>query len=217
MQSVLEIIQQFWSDIQQGQLPELGPWNYVLLALLIVWQGPVATILGGAAASTGLLRPGLVFLAGVTGNLTADILWYSVGRRGNVDRLINSARLRDLVPQMNSLKSGMRRHAPKFLLMSKLTFGLAVPTLVAAGLARLSWRKWFPVVFVGETIFTGTLVLIGYFAAEAIKQVEQGLQMFLLAISFIFIIMVFWFVPRALRDQETFSMSSGYEENRNSR
>jgi len=217
MHSVLEIIQQFWIDIQQGQLPELGPLNYILLAMLIVWQGPVATILGGAAASTGLLRPGLVFVAGVTGNLTADILWYSVGRRGNVDRIFNRSRFQDSRPRLNSLKDGMQRHAPKFLLMSKLTFGFAVPTLVAAGLAGLSWRKWFPIVFIGETIFTGTLVIVGYYAAEAIRQVEHGVQLFMLALSFIFIIMVFWFVPRTLRDHKEFTVSSNYDENSNRR
>ena len=90
MRAVLELFQQFWIDLQQGQLPELGPWNYILLALLIIWQEPIAPLLGGAAAPAGFLRPGLVFLVGVTGNLTADVLWYSVGRRGNVDRVSES-------------------------------------------------------------------------------------------------------------------------------
>lgn len=207
MQAFLDLIRQFWSDLQQGQLPELGPWNYVLLALLIVWQGPIATLLGGAAASAGLLRPIFVFLAGITGNLTADVLWYSVGRRGNLDRLLINRRLKLYRGRVDNIKTVMQHHAPKFLLMAKLSFGLAVPTLVAAGLTKLSWRRWFPIVFIGETIFTGTLVIIGYFATEAIKRVEHGLQLFFLAISFIFILMVAWFIPRTLRQNNAFSTS----------
>lgn len=214
MQGFIDLIQQFWIDLQQGQLRELGPWNYLLLALLIVWQGPIATLLGGAAASAGFLRPSLVFLAGVTGNLTADVLWYSVGRRGNVDRLFKSRHLKLYRGKIDAFKAAMEHHAPKFLLMAKLSFGLAVPTLVAAGITRLRWRRWFPIVFIGETIFTGTLVIIGYFATEAIKRVEHGLQFFFVAISFIFILMVAWFIPRALRQDGPLSMSH-IEENSN--
>lgn len=208
MQVVAELLQEFWLNLQYGQLAELGPWTYILLSLLIVWQGPIATLLGGAAASTGLLRPELVFLAGVTGNLTADILWYSVGRRGNFERLFSRGRLQKFRPRLFAFKTSMRRHAPKFLLMAKLSFGLAVPTLVAAGISGLRWRKWFPVVFIGETIWTGTLVIIGFFAAEAVKQVEQGLQLFLLLISFILLIVIVWFIPKTIREKQSLNLTS---------
>ena len=36
-----------------GQLPELGHWTYILLALLVMVEGPIATLLGAAAASAG--------------------------------------------------------------------------------------------------------------------------------------------------------------------
>ena len=214
MQGVAELLQEFRLDLQLGQLTELGPWTYIILSLLIVWQGPIATLLGGAAASTGLLRPELVFLAGVTGNLTADILWYSVGRRGNFERLFSRGRLKKHRPRLFSFKSSMRRHAPKFLLMAKLSFGLAVPTLIAAGISGLSWRKWFPIVFIGETIWTGTLVIIGFFAAEAIKQVEQGLQLFLVLVSFLLLIVIVWFIPKTIRDNQSMNLT-GYEEKNN--
>lgn len=202
MESVIELLQQIWSDFQQGQLPELGPWNYLLLSLLMIWQGPIASVFGGAAASAGLLKPGWVFIVGVAGNLTADIVWYSVGRKGNVDRLFEGGRLGVHRSRFQRLRTGMQIHATKILLMAKLSFGLAVPTLVAAGLSRLSWRKWFPVVFLGETIFTGTLVLVGYYATEAIKQVEQGLQLFMIIVTIALILAALWFVPRFLRNDD---------------
>jgi membrane protein DedA with SNARE-associated domain len=94
MESLLRIIQQFWIDLHQGRLPELGPWNYLLLALLFVWQGPLATLLGGAAAAAGSLKPGLVFLVGVLGNLSADMLWYTLGRSGNFEGIFEWRRLK---------------------------------------------------------------------------------------------------------------------------
>lgn len=202
MREILELLQEFWSNLQQGHLPELGPWNYVFLAFLIVWQGPIATLLGGAAASAGLLRPGLVFLSGVIGNLTADIVWYNVGRWGNVAKWFEKGRLVRQRPRFLSFQNAMRRHATKILILAKLSAGFAVPALLAAGLTRLRWRQWFPVVFLGETIWTGTLVLIGFYATEAIKQVEQGIQMIFAVIAFVLLLIVVWFIPRLLRNSD---------------
>ena len=207
METVIDLLQQIWSDFQRGQLPQLGPWNYLLLSLLMIWQGPVASVFGGAAASAGLLKPGLVFVVGVAGNLTADVIWYSLGRKGNVERLFERGKLGVHRGRFQKLRLGMQLHATKALLMAKLSFGLAVPTLVAAGLSGVSWRKWFPVVFIGETIFTGTLVLIGYFATEAIKQVEQGLHLFLAIMTLLFIMAAIWFIPRFLRSDDILTTS----------
>jgi len=206
MMSLIELVEQFWTNIQHGQLPELGAWNYLLLAFLITWQGPVATLLGGAAASAGLLRPGLVFLAGMAGNLTADILWYSIGRGGNVDRFFREGgRFARHQSRFILLQDSMRRHSTKIILMAKLSAGFVVPTLMAAGFSRLRWRQWFPVVFIGETIWTGTLVLIGFYATEAIKQVEKGLQLAVAGFSFLFLILAIWFIHRQLRKSELFN------------
>lgn len=213
MQSIAEFAQQFWTDIQSGQLPELGAWNYVLLSILIVWQGPVATLLGGAAASAGLLRPSLVFLAGIIGNLTADIIWYSVGRSGSLERFLANGRLGKHKGRFNIFQSAMSRHATKVLLLAKLSAGLAIPALLAAGMTKLSWRKWFPVVFIGESIWTGALVLIGFYATEAIKRVEQGIQLFMAGLVFLILVMAARFVPRWLRQSEALNISA-YEENK---
>jgi membrane protein DedA with SNARE-associated domain len=207
MEHILQLLQEIWIDFQRGQLPELGPWNYLLLSLFMVWQGPIASLFGGAAASAGLLKPVLVFLVGVVGNLTADIAWYTLGRKGNLERLFERGRLGVHRGRFEKLRNGMQLHATKILLMAKLSFGLAVPTLVAAGVSKLSWKRWFPVVFVGETIFTGTLVIIGYFATEAIKKVEQGLHLFLLLMTGLIIVAAIWFIPRLLRTQDTIPVS----------
>jgi membrane protein DedA with SNARE-associated domain len=116
-----------------------------------------------------------------------------------------------IVVGWSCLERPWEQHAPKFLLMAKLSFGLAIPTLVAAGLTRLSWRKWFPIVFIGETIFTGTLVIVGYFATEALKKVDHGVQLFLVAMSFVFLLMAVWYIPKALRDSKPLQMSR-YED-----
>ncbi len=63
------LIQDFIQALRSGQLPQLGTWTYILLAALVAVEGPIATLLGAAAASAGLMKPGWVFIAAATGNL----------------------------------------------------------------------------------------------------------------------------------------------------
>jgi len=82
--------------------------------------------------------------------------------------------------------------------VAKITSGLVIPSLVAAGLVRVPLKKWFPPVAIGEIIWTGSLVLIGYHAAYLVKFVEKDVQWFVFGSTFIFILVLIVLVRRAL-------------------
>ncbi len=198
MESVVEIVRQFLADLQNGQLLELGYWTYILLALGNMVQGPLVTLLGAAAASAGLLRPSLVFIASVTGHLTADIIWYWAGHAGRIEWL------QRLLPayskQLDRLRQGMHQNAVRILLLAKLSSGFAVPALIAAGLTRVAVRRWFPIVFVGDVLWTAVLMLTGYYATEAIiRRADWGMLYLVLGLLAVFLLILFWVIPLALR------------------
>ena len=200
MNTVPAWLQNLSAILRSGQLPQLGYWTYILLALLVAVEGPIATLLGAAAASAGLMRPILVFVAAATGNLTADTLWYSLGYAGKVEWLMRFGQRLGIHRQnLERLQQRMREHATKILFIAKLSISFIIPSLIAAGLVRAPWRKWFPAIFMGEMIWTGSLVLIGYYTTEALKRVEQGIEYFVVSASAIFLLLLLWFVSRMLR------------------
>jgi membrane protein DedA with SNARE-associated domain len=82
----------------------------------------------------------------------------------------------------------MRKHATRILFVAKLTLSLMIPALIAAGLVKAPWKRWFPAIFSGEMIWTGSLVLIGFYATEAIKRVEMGVEYAALGGTIIFVL-----------------------------
>ncbi|OIO84901.1 MAG: hypothetical protein AUK01_07790 [Anaerolineae bacterium CG2_30_57_67] len=96
----------------------------------------------------------------------------------------------------------MRAHAAKILFMAKLSVSLVIPALIAAGLVKVPLKKWFPAVFGAEMIWTGALVLIGFYTTEAIKRVERGLEYAILLASALFVVFLFWLVRRVLGKAE---------------
>lgn len=200
METLMNLLKGFWDGLHTGLLPNLGYWNYFLLAALVAVEGPIATTLGAAAASAGLLRPGLVFLAASFGNLSADCLWYSLGSAGKIEWLLHYGKLFGIRPShLEKLQRGMERHAPQILLLAKLTLSLVIPSLIAAGLAKIPWKRWFPAVALGEVVWTGSLVVIGYYATGAIIRIVQRDGRYLVVGGLVvFVIGCLWLLRRSL-------------------
>jgi membrane protein DedA with SNARE-associated domain len=194
------LIHSFIQALRSGQLPQLGTWTYILLAALVAVEGPIATLLGAVAASAGLMKPGWVFVAAAGGNLTADSLWYTLGYLGKIDWMLRFGKKMGINAQtLERLETEMHKHAARILFVGKLTLSLMIPALIAAGLVKAPWRKWFPAIFTGEMLWTGSLLLIGFYTTEAIKRVEQGVEYAALGGSLIFILFMVIFVRRVLK------------------
>jgi membrane protein DedA with SNARE-associated domain len=114
-------------------------------------------------------------VAASAGNLSADALWYALGRSGRIENAVRYGRWLGLhEEQIYQLEAGVRQNATRILLVAKLTAGLVIPALIAAGLVRAPWRRWFLPVFAAEMVWTGGLVLGGYYATAYLSQIERG-------------------------------------------
>jgi len=188
MNSFSQLLQNFILAMKSGQLPHLGYWTYLGLGALVAIEGPLATLLGAAAASAGLLRPLPVFLTAAIGNLSADSLWYLLGYAGKLEWAIRFGRRIGVQPEiLDKLEQGMCEHAARILFLAKLTVSFMIPSLIAAGLVKVPWRRWFPALLAGEIIWTGSLVLIGYYVTEALKRVERVVEYSILGLSLFFV------------------------------
>lgn len=207
METIIEFVKELWLTVHGGGWPELGVWSYVLLALLVATEGPVSTLLGAAAAAAGILDIRLVFLAAFLGNVLGDCLWYSVGYANNLQSIYRWGRWLGLQSHhLDRLELEMHTHATKLIALSKLAIGLIIPTLVAAGLARVPWKRWFPLVLVIEVTWTIVMVNLGYHSAGVIKQLERSIQLVGVIVLVALIAAVVWYARRVYRkSEETFA------------
>ncbi|RIK38858.1 MAG: hypothetical protein DCC55_19825 [Chloroflexi bacterium] len=196
MQEVVQFFYDIWLTLRHGGFPDLGWWSYVLLILLAATEGPFSVLLGAAAASAGYLDPRYVYLAAVTGNLIGDIGWYFVGYANKTERFARFGRLVGIHPEhIDRLQIAIRAHGAKLILLAKLSISLMIPALVAAGIARVPWRRWLPAVFFIEMAWTAMLVWVGYHATEMISQFERGMAI----VGFVFVVIVVVSVVRYVR------------------
>lgn len=204
MQDFMQFWRDIWETLRSGGFPDLGVWSYVLLGLLAATEGPLSVLLGAAAAAGGYLRPDWVYCSAVIGNLVGDCFWYMVGWAGKPQRVARVGRFLGMHPEhIDKLELAIRLHAIKLILLAKLSISLMIPTLVAAGLARVPWRRWFPVVFIIELVWTALLVWVGYHATGLIARIEHSLHLIGILVAFLLVIGgVVWYVRRQIRREE---------------
>ena len=176
-------------------------WQYLLIFLGVALEGPGVTLTAAALAGAGLLDPFVVFLCAGAGNLTSDLCWYLLGYFGQLETLLRRfPRLARLAPQIDQLKSEVTYSAPRMLLIAKLAFGVvSIPTLVAAGVARVSWQRVVPVQLLGEVIWTGALVLFGLFLGQYVQRLQNDLRIVALVGGVIGILLLIWVVRRWIK------------------
>ncbi|MEZ4706134.1 MAG: hypothetical protein R3A44_02950 [Caldilineaceae bacterium] len=112
------------------------------------------------------------------GNLTADMIWYLLGYYGGFEhRLQQWPRFARFGPQIIQLKEGMAQNAMRLLFTAKLSLGIgSIPALIAAGIVRTPWPRVLLVQTAGEIIWTGALVLIGFFLGQYVPQIEKDMR-----------------------------------------
>lgn len=182
-------------DVQFTQ--GLGIWAYLLLMLLVIVEGPVATLAGAVAASAGYMKPVLVFATAASGNLLADCLWYTLGYLGKMEWLHRYGGYLGVRQSLvDRVQRDIERHAGKVLFVAKLTLGFTIPALVATGLARVPVRRWLGVLIIGETIWTGSLVVMGYFFGKYVSRLEMGVEVVALVGATLFVVLLLVYITR---------------------
>jgi membrane protein DedA with SNARE-associated domain len=175
----------------------LGIWAYFAIAVLVIVEGPIATLVGAVAASAGYLKPGWVFASAAAGNLTSDTLWYLLGYLGNIEWVLKYGKYVGVKEQQVAyLQNEIQKHVLQILFVAKLTLGFVIPVLVATGLSKIPIRRWFGVLFIAECIWTGTLVFVGYHFGHYVRTMERGLQFFALGGALLFAIVTLRFIAR---------------------
>jgi len=202
MPHLIYLFQSFFQALRSGELPQLGIWSYILLFFLVAIQGPVGTLEGAVAASAGLMKPGWVFVAAMAGSLVDDTLLYSLGYFGKMDWVLQFGNKRGIRAEpLERLQNGMRDHAASILFVAILTMGMIIPALIAAGLVKAPWKRWFPPILIGELIWTGLMLLIGFYATEAVFRVERGIDYAALGGAVIFVVFLIVAGRRFLKQQ----------------
>ena len=177
-------------------------YRYLILFPIVVVEGPFITVLAGFLASLGSLDFMVAYAVIVSGDLVGDLLYYCIGRYGGrpwVKRWGHYIGITE--SRLESLDNHFRRNPGKTLLMGKLAHGLGGPILIAAGLAKVSYREFIMYNVLGTLPKSLLLLSLGFYFGAAYQRVTHYLD--ILALVFfglsILSVILYIYIPKITR------------------
>ena len=154
-------------------------YRYPIAYPLAIFEGPVVMMICGFLVRLGFFDFWPIYFVLIAGDLTGDIIWYFVGRRGGRPLVERYGHWLNINPKnVERAELFFHKHQIKILVISKLTtgFGFAIATLIAAGAAKVPFKKYLMVNFFGEFVWAGFLFAIGYFFGHLYTLIDKSLR-----------------------------------------
>ena len=182
--------------------PLLIKYGYAVYFPLTIIEGPIVTIIAAFLASLGYFNLFLVYSMAILGNLIGDTGYYFIGRWGE-DKISSRKRFLGIdTEQVKKLEKHFEQHAGKTLFLGKWTHYFVIPILVAAGIAKMPYKKFIWLNFIGELPKSLAFLLVGYYFGKAYGQLDKFSNYALVAVIIIVIIVaIIYFLKKKIKKQ----------------
>ena len=151
-----------------------GYW--VVLPLMII-EGPVATIIAAMLASLGAFNAFVVLFFSILGDMVGDALLYGAGYKWGMSFAQGFGKYLGLNKnRILRMQKYFENHGGKTIFAVKSTTGLSYAAFVAAGIVKMNFRKFISYSLLGGIIWSGFLVLMGYFYGYLWREIGQYIE-----------------------------------------
>lgn len=143
-----------------------------------VFPGEITVILGGVAASQGLVPLWAVIVAAVSGAIIGDSTGYLIGRRWGTHLLYGTVgRLPVIRGQLDkhlgSAEAYVRRRKARAVFLGRFTAALRVLVPGLAGMSKVHYPSFLAYNVAGGVLWGSGFVIVGYLAGASYARVEQ--------------------------------------------
>ncbi|GAB7038376.1 MULTISPECIES: DedA family protein [Catenuloplanes] len=132
--------------------------TYTWIGPLVLVEGPAATVTAGSMVGAGLARFWPVWVIVVLADVAGDSLLYLAGRWSRHPRVSS---LLARIGFTSRRAAGVTRSLPRLVMTAKLVDVLAMPAFVAAGVARIPYRRFAAWVTAGSAVRAAVLLGAG--------------------------------------------------------
>ena len=139
---------------------------YVVIFIVALLEGPILSVIMGIILRLNHFSFILVYLILIAGDLTGDVLWYYIGYRYGLSVITRLKKHFNITEErISRVKELFHNNTYKILFASKLTNGLgfAIPVLTTAGIVRIPFWKFLRTNLLGQILWSGGLLAVGYF------------------------------------------------------
>lgn len=166
-------------------------WKYFFVFIAAIIEGPIATVISGFLSSQGIMNAAAVYFCVVLGDLTADSLYYALGRWGKRGAINKWGKYIGLsMKKITAMESHFAKHGGKTVVTGKLAHGIGIVILAAAGASQMPYKKFLLFSLIGVFPQSLILLLIGYYFGHAYNRIGSYLDYYAILVVVVVIILI---------------------------
>lgn len=143
-------------------------YGYWVIFLLIMFEGPITTVVAGWFASLGFIHLGWLLIIVIIADLLGDLVYYFIGRFGRQQNVIRWTKWLGFTKErLLEMEKHFSDHAARTFTIGKITHGVGGLVLLAAGMARVPVSKFLKLNLLPTIVKSAFLVFLGYYFGRA--------------------------------------------------
>lgn len=164
----------------------------MIIVVLACVEGPVLSMIFGVLIKLNLFSFIPVYTALMAGDLLGDSIWYYIGYRWGHRFILKYGKYVNITEEnVEKVTNIFHKYKHPILFISKISngFGFALVTLVTAGIVKIPFGRYLLINFLGQFIWSGLLICVGYYFSHFYIQVDNWLgKTFIIAIFILLVI-----------------------------
>ena len=176
---------------------------YFIIIVLACAEGPILSLIVGVLVKLGYFSFIPMYLALMFGDVLGDAGWYWVGRRYGHAFIKRFGKYFSVTEEgVIKVTKIFHKYKHHILIISKITngFGFALVTLITAGLVKIPFLKYVGINIIGQFVWTGLLIGVGYFFGDAYMKVDSIIGKLSIFALFVVIFVAFMGYKKYLRE-----------------
>ncbi|MBI5003857.1 DedA family protein [Candidatus Kaiserbacteria bacterium] len=168
------------SQIAMQVLAFIDASKYVLLWLGCYFEGTIVMLTGGVLVQLHQLDFWPTYFVLLSADFFADMTWYYIGYFGARPMMVRWGWLVGVSPEiLPKIERRFHTYHTWILVISKLTMGLglAVGTLMTAGMLRVPVARYAAINFFGGIVWVFLLCGIGFYFGNVLELIPPKLQL----------------------------------------
>ncbi len=149
--------------------------TYGVIVFLGFAEGPFLSMFSGVLIRFGYLSFIPAYIALMLGDLIGDLVWYYVGRQYGTRFIKRFGKYVSVTEEsVEKVSRIFHKYKDRILIISKISngFGFALVTIITAGIVRIPFARYISINVIGQFVWTGLLLGVGYFLGNLYTQVD---------------------------------------------
>jgi|SRR3989344_502170 len=149
-------------------------YKYLIIFPIVIFEGPIITIISGFLIYLGILNPFITYVLLIIGDLIGDSLYYSIGKFWR--RSIGIKKLGHFLGYNEKseefLENHFKKHLFKTLFIAKFSHGIGGTIQASAGIAKVNFIQYLWINLIGIIPKTLILLIIGFYLGSSYLKIN---------------------------------------------